>query len=175
MTVLVTAASRHGSTTEIAARIAEVLRSRGLLVVELPPDDVLGLSGLDAVVLGSALYTGGWLKEARHFLERFAADLSQRLAWTFSSGPVGAPLFPEENPRRYAELVARANAHENKVFPGRLAWEGLSLGERLALRSVGSPLGDFRDWPAIEAWGQQIADVLVPLDAAGRLPGLQRS
>ena len=53
MKVLVTAASKHGTTTEIAEAIADVLRSAHLEVDVIPPDDVQTIADYDAVVLGS--------------------------------------------------------------------------------------------------------------------------
>ena len=56
MRVLVTVASRHGATWEIGEVIAEVLADRGLDVETRAPEDVSTLDGVDAVVLGSAVY-----------------------------------------------------------------------------------------------------------------------
>ena len=58
MKVLVAAASRYGSTAEIAQAIGDVLQSRGFEVTVALPGDVGALSEFDAVVLGSAVYTG---------------------------------------------------------------------------------------------------------------------
>ena len=58
ITILVTAASAHGATQEIAEAIAAALRRRGLDVALLTPDDVHDVEMYDAVVLGSAVYAG---------------------------------------------------------------------------------------------------------------------
>jgi menaquinone-dependent protoporphyrinogen oxidase len=63
--VLVTAASKHGATAEIAEAIAEVLAGNGLDPAVVPPDEVDDVAAYDAVVLGSAVYAGHWLKPAR--------------------------------------------------------------------------------------------------------------
>ena len=52
MKVLVTAASRHGATAEIAAAIGEALTARGLQASVVDPGAVTNLEGYDAVVLG---------------------------------------------------------------------------------------------------------------------------
>src|SRR4051794_9657417 len=90
-TVLVTFASKHGSTAEIAERIAETLSTCGLQVDCMEAGEVESLAGYDAVILGSAVYMRRWRREARKFLHRFADDLAQRPFWVFSSGPVGDP------------------------------------------------------------------------------------
>jgi menaquinone-dependent protoporphyrinogen oxidase len=92
MRVLVTAATKYGATAEIAAAIAEVLDEHGLEATMLSPEEVKGVDGYDAVVIGSAVYAGHWLKPARELVERHATTtLAGRPVWLFSSGPVGDP------------------------------------------------------------------------------------
>src|SRR5581483_8068768 len=88
MTVLVTAASRHGGTAEIAAAIGRVLRERGVVADVVPVEDVDSLAEYDAVVLGSGVYVGRWLESARTFVDRHGNDLAARPVWLFSSGPI---------------------------------------------------------------------------------------
>jgi menaquinone-dependent protoporphyrinogen oxidase len=56
--VLVTAASRHGATAQIAGAIAERLTAAGHDVNLREPESVHDLDNIDAVVLGSAVYMG---------------------------------------------------------------------------------------------------------------------
>jgi menaquinone-dependent protoporphyrinogen IX oxidase len=62
MTVLVAAASKHGSTDEIAVRIGADLLENGLEVEVKKIEEVGDLSGYQAFVLGSGIYLGNWLK-----------------------------------------------------------------------------------------------------------------
>jgi len=78
MKVLVTTASKHGATEEIAHAIGDALRGRGLEVAVLPPEKVGSVEEWDAVVLGSAVYAGHWLKPAKELVEREAGALAQR-------------------------------------------------------------------------------------------------
>ncbi|MDX6227766.1 MAG: menaquinone-dependent protoporphyrinogen oxidase [Frankiales bacterium] len=170
MRILVTVASRHGSTSEIADWLAAVLRTRGHDVVVQPPQQVTTLAGFDAVVLGSAIYIGGWLKQAKHFAGRFASDLGDRRLWLFSSGPVGNPLVPATPKDDMAGFVHRTGAVEHRVFPGKLDRSVLSARERIAVRAVRVGDGDYRDWDAMETWASTIADVLdrdTPVGTAG--------
>src|SRR3954464_13651727 len=82
MRILVTAASRHGSTCEIAAAIAETLVQRGH-EAEACPIEGAAPEGYDAVVLGSAVYTGRWLQAGRAFPVRHAGELAARAARPF--------------------------------------------------------------------------------------------
>jgi menaquinone-dependent protoporphyrinogen oxidase len=43
--------------------------------------------------------------------------------------------------------------------------EKLSLPEKLILKGVKAPTGDFRDWEAVRAWAQSIAEALKEPDA----------
>ena len=61
--VLVSAASRHGSTSDFAEVIAQVL-SEGLTVTVLPPKEVQSIEEHDAALIGSAVYVGHWLDPA---------------------------------------------------------------------------------------------------------------
>ena len=70
MRILVTAASRHGSTAEIATRIGETLAIHsGLDVRVRAPHDVEDITGYGAYVLGSAIYKGHWLEAARDLVQ----------------------------------------------------------------------------------------------------------
>jgi hypothetical protein len=66
--VLVTYASRMGSTAEIGEAIAERLRAAGLDVTVVPVGQAPEPEGFDAVVCGSAIYATRWDKAARHYI-----------------------------------------------------------------------------------------------------------
>ena len=160
MRVPVTAATRYGATAEIAAAIAEVLGEHGLEATVLPPEQVEGVDGYDAVVVGSAVYAGQWLKPARELVERHAGALAGRPVWLFSSGPVGDPPKPEEDPVDVADLLAATGAREHRVFAGKLDKAELGRLERTMVRAVRAPEGDYRDWDQVAEWAARIADGL---------------
>jgi menaquinone-dependent protoporphyrinogen oxidase len=159
MRLLVTAASRHGSTAEIATELGKALRGAlpGVGVDVVPLSRVAGLADYDAVVLGSAVYFGRWLDEARWQLTALGPALRERPVWLFSSGPVGDPSVPETEPAEVAELAAAVGARAHVVFPGALHRELLGMRERLAVGLVRADDGDYRDWPAVRAWADRIA------------------
>lgn len=165
MHVLVTYASRHHATAQVAEAIAEVLHQESHEDLEVTVevravDDVDEIEHFDAVVLGSAVYMGRWLKPAR----RFARDNSEALAkvplWLFSTGPVGDPLAPDQEASDVALLADSLNAEGTRTFAGRLRTAELGLGERAAVRLVHAAEGDFRDWDEIRGWAADIALVL---------------
>lgn len=118
MKVLITAASKHGSTTEIAWAIRGHLVAEGLQTVVIHPDEITELEGYDAVIVGSAVYAGRWLKPAKELVERLRTQLGDIPVWLFSSGPVGDPPVPAEEAVDVAEVVAATGAGSTGSSPG---------------------------------------------------------
>jgi menaquinone-dependent protoporphyrinogen oxidase len=160
MRVLVTAASRHGGTAEIAEAIGRTLRERLAGADVLEPGAVSTMDGYDAVVLGSAVYGGRWLEPARQFIARWGFELRRRPVWLFSSGPIGYELGEDEAPVEVRDLVAGTGAREHRLFGGRLEARRLGLMERAMVRAIRAPDGDFRDWAAIDEWARGISTAL---------------
>jgi menaquinone-dependent protoporphyrinogen oxidase len=173
MTILVSAATRHGATGEIADRIAAGLAERGLDVDVRRLQDVSDVSLYDAVVLGSGIYFGNWMKEARSFVDAHAVELAQRPTWLFASGSVTGdpPVADDPNAIRRSlveKLVSSTQAREHKLFGGKLDSSRLTLPERLPVRMAKGREGDWRDWHAVDEWAGAIADELaVPEDRGG--------
>ena len=167
MKILVCVASRHGSTMLMADCMREELEALGHTAHVLDPDLVTSVAQYDAVVLGSAVYAGHWLKPARRFAERFRAELVRKPVWLFSSGPLGDPPRPIEPPVDAAELEVTLKARDHRVFAGRLVRDNLGIGEHLVVRVVGAPEGDYRPWPEVAAWARDIADAVHALPPAG--------
>lgn len=157
MRVLVTAASRHGSTSDIARAIGDGLRARGLDVELRPIDAVDTLDGYDAVILSSAIYLGRWLRPAVEFAHINAAALDGVPVWLFSSGPVGrSPGGENPEPAGIAELVGLLDARDHRLFAGRLDRGRLGIAERAVLRLVRGSYEDDRDWRAIDEFAGEI-------------------
>jgi menaquinone-dependent protoporphyrinogen oxidase len=163
--VLVTAASRHGSTVEVAATIGTVIQAAGHEVEMVAPSEVEGFDGYDAAVIGSAVYVGRWLDPAREILEHHKVALRALRVWLFASGPVGDPPKPAEPPEDGERLVELVQARELRLFPGAVDRRKLGFAERAVVGAVRIPEGDFRPWEEIEAWARGIA---AALDAESR-------
>lgn len=85
--------------------------------------------------------------------------------WLFSSGPTGEgnPLqlmkgwrFPEAQ----QPIADRIRPRDIAFFHGVLDTKKLSLAEKLIVKGVKAPLGDFRDWETIASWAAAIAEAL---------------
>jgi menaquinone-dependent protoporphyrinogen oxidase len=121
------------------------------------------------VVLGSAVYAGQWRKEAAAFLETHEQALAKRPVWLFSSGPTGEgdPVqlmkgwrFPEA----LQPIADRIQPRDIAFFHGVLDTSKLSLPEKLIVKALKAPIGDFRDWEAITTWAEGIAAALQSLN-----------
>jgi menaquinone-dependent protoporphyrinogen oxidase len=163
--VLVAYATKYGATAEIAERIGEVLRQARLRTDVLRAGQVRDLTPYRAVVLGSAVYIGKWLKEAEKFLRANERALTERQVWLFSSGPTGKGdavdlvrgwRFPEA----LQSIADRIKPRDIAVFHGNADVNKLNFIEKRMLDTVKAPLGDFRDWEAITSWAGAIASAL---------------
>jgi menaquinone-dependent protoporphyrinogen oxidase len=182
MSILVTYASRHGSTRGIAERIAERLRTSGLEAEVRPAAEVRDAARYDAYVVGGAAYMFHWLKDATTFVRRNRALLGERPTWLFSSGPIGTDTVDKQGrdvlettiPKEFPELRDAIHPRGEKVFFGAMdpAAKPVGFAERfVSLMPAGKdalPRGDFRDWPAIDAWADLIAHDLAATGAIRR-------
>ncbi len=163
--ILVTYASKYGSTKEIAEKIVGVLRQNGVQVDLLPVGAARDLSPYGAVILGSAVYVGKWMKSASEFLEEQEGALAARPVWIFSSGPTGQGdaidllegwrLPPDQQP-----LLDRIRPRGVTVFHGNIDAARVNWIEKTAVKALKKPFGDFRDWAAVTSWAASVAENL---------------
>ncbi|WP_320784603.1 flavodoxin domain-containing protein [Streptomyces sp. CRN 30] len=168
MEILVGHASAHGSTAEIAEHIASVLRGAGLAARARPMAEVDDADGYGAFVLGSAVHGQSWLAPATAFVRDNLAVLAARPVWIFSVGMPGALRGPwkrmasAEIPVIEKGLPAGLRPRGHRLFSGVITAGQLPLAGRLRFHLLGGRFGDYRDWPAIDAWTTEIAGRLLP-------------
>ena len=160
MRVLVAVASKYGATAELGQAIADTLAEAAVdttfaRLEHNPPAD-----GYDAVVVGSAVYAGHWLKAAREWVERNGQQLAAVPVWLFSSGPVGDPPMPGEETLNLAEISASTGALGHGYFSGKLERSGLKFTDKAIAAALRVPDGDFRDFDAVRVWADGIAQTL---------------
>jgi menaquinone-dependent protoporphyrinogen oxidase len=161
---LVAYATRAGSTAEVAGRLAQRLCAQGLSAEARPVGEVTDLSGYDAAVLGSATYYGGWLGPMTAFVQGQADGLRRMPVAFFTLHMQNLGDTPAEVAARAAYTAparAAVTPVEEAFFAGRVEPARLNLLERLAVRMVGSPVGERLDWPRIEAWADALGARLV--------------
>jgi hypothetical protein len=75
--------------------------------------------------------------------------------------PVGdAPKPTDVGPEGIDETIEATQARSYQVFAGKLDYGRPGRIERLMVRAIHAPEGDFRDWEAIRGWARLIATEL---------------
>lgn len=156
--VLITYASKYGSTGGVADAIGKELCSKDLAADVVLIKNVGNVSSYQGVVIGSAIYRGKWLSEAVDFVEKNRDILRQvPVAYFLVCMTLSRPT--EENRTQvlsYMDPLLKAVPEIKPVgigtFAGALDYNNLSWINKKILESKGSPEGDFRDWNAIRTW-----------------------
>jgi menaquinone-dependent protoporphyrinogen oxidase len=167
--ILVTYASRTGSTAGVAEAIGRTLSESGAQAEVRPMEDVKDLAPYRAVVAGSAIRGGKWLPEAMQFVQAHQASLAQKpfaaflvcMTLTISKGKYRAQVADWLEPVR--ELVKPVS---EGFFAGALDISKVpSFSDRLKFRlSVAFGVwseGDHRDWNAIHTWAESMRPLLL--------------
>ena len=163
--VLVAYATKYGATAEIAERIGQTLQGVGFDTTVALAEEAADPANYSAVVLGSAVYAGSWRKEAAAWLEAHEAALAGRPTWLFSSGPTGEGDAVElmkgwRFPEALKPIADRIQPRDIAFFHGDIDTKKLNLAEKVLIKGIKAPTGDFRDWEAIGTWAASIAQAL---------------
>jgi len=151
--ILIVVASKAGSTAEIAKFMSDELNKAGANSAVQTPDKVQHLTGYDAVIIGSPIYMGKWLSEARDFVENNQQILKKiPTAYFLSCLALTDPAKQKEistyltNQRELVEPIMEGR------FAGKMDYSKLSFFNRMMAKMVGTKEGDYRDWKAIKEW-----------------------
>ncbi len=164
--ILVTFATKYGSTQGVAEAIAEELRKKGQIVDLIPAKNVKSLDGYYAVVLGTPLYIGNILGDASKFLSRNRADLQKMPSALFVLGPL------EKTPKDLSDVQVQLDSVLNRlswfkpvvveIFAGAMDPDKFRFPDSLlklmpaARDSAIFQKRDGRDWEAICTWADTL-------------------
>jgi menaquinone-dependent protoporphyrinogen oxidase len=162
--ILVTYASRTGSTAGVAEAIGKTLAENGAQVEVRPMQDIKDLAPYKAVVAGSAIREGKWLPEAMQFVETHQATLARK---PFAAFLVCMTLAMKNEKYRqgvkdWLEPVRKlVKPVSEGFFAGVLDLSQVpSLRTSLMFRfSIAFGIwseGDHRDWRAIHDWASNL-------------------
>ncbi len=165
--VLITYATRYGSTKEVAEHIGKQIIENGKSVEIKPCKEMKNLKIYDFVILGTPYYIGKMLKDAKNFLEKNQVSLSHKPVAIFALGPIG------EDEKEKTEAKEQMDNELNQftwlqpvateMFGGNYNPETLRFFDKLLTKPPASPLHDLaandsRNWEDITAWTKQLID-----------------
>ncbi|MGW6621940.1 flavodoxin domain-containing protein [Nocardia sp. NPDC055002] len=165
--VAVLYATAQGSTRDIAEFVWDDLVARGaraeLHDIEHTPD----LSGVDTVVIGSAIHNMDLLPEARAYVRYHQDTLKDKDIWLFGvglgpalRGPIGR-WVGRQIPSKISAVIHTLHPRDYTAFAGRYERAGVSWRARTMYRILGGGrYGDLRDWQAVREWSTRIGDAL---------------
>ncbi len=161
--ILVVYATKSGCTTGVAEKIAETLTAAGAQVDVAAAKEAGPAAGYDAVVVGSGVRAGQWHAAARTWVADNAEALKAVPVAFYTCGL--AITDPEKADEVYAytkPLVEQTGVEPVAVglFAGWNEPDAFPFAERLILKLMKAPQGDFRDLGAVAAWAQQVAPEL---------------
>jgi len=160
--VLVTYATRYGTTAEIAETIAEFMREFAIDVTVMPIGKVFDLNPYSAVIIGSPIYMGRCLPELSDFVNQHQNMLHERPVIAFLDGYSLSDISETRREKALAALGClntSVQLREVGLFPGRVPSEGLSLREKAAMRMSGIRPGDYRNTEMIHSWVRGLVDL----------------
>ena len=178
--ILVTYASRSGTTAEVAEAIRMTLAETGAEVDRIAMQDVTDLTPYHAVIAGSAIRAGHWLPEAVQFIRTHQSTLRHKpfamYTVCITLAMSGAEGYRQAVAGWTAPVRAIVPPLSEGLFAGRLDFTRLPLNwETLKLRATVAlgifPRGDHRDWNAIQTWAERLKPMLfVPVGVIQRTP-----
>lgn len=167
--ILVTYATRTGSTTGIAETIARTLVESGAAVEVRPMSEMKDLSPYAAVIAGSAIQGQKWLPEALRFVKDHRSELSRK---PFAAFMVCITLSMQ-NAEQYRQGVegwmapvrALVTPVKEGYFAGALDFHKMPFSLNALMMRLPVLLGiwrrgDHRDWNAIRSWAVQLHPLL---------------
>lgn len=157
--ILVAYATKYGSTASIAEAVGAALAEGGAQVDVRRVDEVGGLDGYDAAVIGAPLHSDEWLPEALAFVKLHEAALKALPVALFVVGllKVDTPENRASKSKNVRTVRITLNALEDVgVFGGVMDYDNLSALVRMQVKTKDLPEGDFRDFDKVQAWARSV-------------------
>jgi menaquinone-dependent protoporphyrinogen oxidase len=159
--VLVTYASKYGSTGGVANAIGKELCSKDVAADVVLIKNAGNVGSYQGVVIGSAIYMGKWMSEAVDFVKK-NKDILRHVPVAYFLVCMTLSQPTEKNRAEvlsFMDPILKAVPEIKPVgigtFAGAMDYNNLSWLNKKILKSKGTPEGDFRDWNAIRTWAQE--------------------
>jgi len=157
--ILVAYATKAGSTEEVAGHLAKKLTQHGAQVDLLPVSKVKDISPYRNIVLGSAIRIGKILPEMMEFIKKNQTALQEKEVDVF----VLCMTLDKDTPETRKTVSAfidpvREVIHPRKegFFAGVVDPSRLGVFERMMMKAINPPVGDFRKWDEIDRWAENL-------------------
>jgi menaquinone-dependent protoporphyrinogen oxidase len=159
--ILVTYATRSGSSVGVASAIGEELAARGFAVDVKPAKENPSPAGYQSVIIGSAINGGRWLPEAVEYVQNNQQALNTLPVALFCVHimNLGEDAASRKKRLAYLDSIRALVKTEDEAF---FAGKGLDANTtpwflRVLARTFGiTAEGDCRDFAKIRAWGQTV-------------------
>jgi len=162
--ILVTYASKAGSTGDVASAIGKTLSINGTAVDVYPIEQVTNIQNYQAVVVGSAIRTGKWVPSATNFVESHKSYLRQ-IPTAFFTCCMTLHEETEENRQTALDFMTPVSNIVEPVtigaFAGKMDYDKISFLDQMIIKIIGVPEGDFRDWEKINNWAIDLHPALL--------------
>ncbi len=160
MRVLVAYGSKMGGTKGLAEMVGTELESNGFHVDVIPARAACDVAPYDGVIVGGALYSMRWHKDARWFMKSHRVGLQTKPLWLFSSGPLDDSAHKKELPpvRFVRKAMRQTHARGHITFGGRMPAEATGFP---AASMAKNDAGDWRDPDRVRMWAKQVAEDLL--------------
>lgn len=145
MKVLIAYATEYGSTREVAEKVGDTLKSKGLEVDVSSVSEVSDISSYNAAVIGAPVMRFRFLPPARKFVKSNKEALSKIPVAYFSLGLT----MKEDTPKRRERMMKKLKVVTRQVAPVDVGLFGGKYQGR-----------DYRDWDKINAWAEGLVDKL---------------
>lgn len=143
MKVLIAYTTKKGSTREVAERIGDVLKSRGMDAIVADIKDKPGVDGFDATIVGAPVMMGSLLHRAPDFVNKYLKILKDKPFACFALGGT----MKEDTEENRAIMLKKLSKITDKIKPVDIGLFGGRYEKK----------GDYRDWDAIAAWAEGLA------------------
>lgn len=162
MSVLIAYATHSGATETLAETMRETLVAAGIAAEKISVDENPDPSRFDAAIIGSGIRVEAVEKAFVTWANDHASALGERpVAFFTCSGSASDPA--KEGRQKGADAFLREAAFTpfaTRNFPGWVIMDRIPMHERLLLKSMRTPTGDFRDLDAVAAWTREITPQL---------------
>lgn len=162
--ILVVYGTKTGCTQGVAEEIGATLAAVGVQADVKSAEDKPDPAAYDAVLVGSGVRAGSWHGAVKEWVTSNAGALRERpVAFFTACLTMASDPGKADEVRAYTDtLIADSGVQPVDIglFAGMNEPKAFSLPERLILKALKAPQGDFRDFEAIGAWARDVAGKL---------------